>query len=187
MPYAEPEQVRLMNTIWADTDGLHDDLTTTADLRDWLTATGNPVRGTPTRRDLDRARLLRDALRRLAASVTDDVRPAAQSPVVDHDEAITVINELAAGAPRDQLVMRNGRLTLTHDTAADSAAAALSTVATAAIHLFAGPNAETLHACLAPGCVRYFTKSHRHREWCSEACGNRVRAARHYRRVRTGS
>jgi len=27
-------------------------------------------------------------------------------------------------------------------------------------------------------------KNHPRREWCSAACGNRVRAARHYRRHR---
>ena len=36
---AEPVPVRLMNTVWADTSGIHDDLATTADLRDWLLAT----------------------------------------------------------------------------------------------------------------------------------------------------
>ena len=162
MPYVEPLPVRLMNTIWADTDGIHDDLST-SDPRD---------------------RLLRDALRRLAATVTDDTRPAAESAVVDRDEAIAVVNEFAADAPRDQLAMRDGHLTLTHDNAADSATARLADVATAAIQLFTGPDAEALRACLAPGCVRYFTKSHPRREWCSEGCGNRVRAARHYERIR---
>jgi predicted RNA-binding Zn ribbon-like protein len=162
MPYDEPEPVRLMNTIWADTDGIHDDLSTSE----------------------PRVRLLRDALRRLAAVVTDDTRHGAESAVVDRDEAIAVINEFAADAPRDQLAMRDGHLTLTHDIAADSERARLADVATAAIRLFTGPDAETLSACLAPGCVRYFTKSHPRREWCSEGCGNRVRAARHYERIR---
>jgi predicted RNA-binding Zn ribbon-like protein len=162
MPYVEPEPVRLMNTIWADTDGIHDDLTTSE----------------------PRARLLRDALRRLAAAVTDDTRHGAESAVADRDEAMAVINEFAAVAPRDQLALRDGRLTLTHEIAADSARARLAELATAAIRLFTGPDAETLHACLAPGCVRYFTKSHPRREWCSEGCGNRVRAARHYERIR---
>ena len=36
---AEPVPVRLMNTIWADTSGIHDDLVTTADDRDRLLAT----------------------------------------------------------------------------------------------------------------------------------------------------
>jgi hypothetical protein len=37
---AEPVPVRLMNTIWADTSGIHDDLTTSTDVRDWLLAIG---------------------------------------------------------------------------------------------------------------------------------------------------
>jgi CGNR zinc finger len=46
------------------------------------------------------------------------------------------------------------------------------------------PDATKLRACHAPGCVLYFVKSHPRRAWCSEACGNRARAARHYERVR---
>jgi predicted RNA-binding Zn ribbon-like protein len=61
---------------------------------------------------------------------------------------------------------------------------ALGAVAQDAIELLTGPEATTLRACHAPGCVLYFVKTHPRREWCSEACGNRVRAARHYRRVR---
>ena len=34
-----------------------------------------------------------------------------------------------------------------------------------------------VRACYAPGCVLYFMKTHPRREWCSVACGNRVRAA----------
>ncbi|WP_225993278.1 CGNR zinc finger domain-containing protein [Actinomadura rudentiformis] len=41
-----------------------------------------------------------------------------------------------------------------------------------------------LRACLAPGCVLYFLKNHPRREWCTAACGNRARGARHYRRHR---
>ena len=54
----------------------------------------------------------------------------------------------------------------------------------AAVRLFTGPERESLRACHAPGCVLYFVKSHPRREWCSVACGNRVRAARHYQRAR---
>lgn len=166
-----------MNTIWADTDGTHDDLMTTADVLAWL-----PTKTSCTRAELTWARLLRDALRRLAASVTDDARQDARSPVTDLDEAITVVNDLAAAAQPDQLAVHKDRLTLA--TLRATATAALADIAAEAIQLLAAPNAESLHACLAPGCVRYFTKSHPRREWCSEACGNRVRAARHYQRVR---
>ncbi len=185
---AEPVPVRLMNTIWADTYGIHDDLTTTDDVRDWLLATEVSDRvKTGTRQELERARLLRDALRRLAAFVSDDPRQAAQSPLIELDEAIATVNALAADAPRDLLALRQGRLTLADDTAASPMTAALGKVATDAVHLFTGPDALRLRACQAPGCVLYFVKSHARREWCSEACGNRVRAARHYQRIRVKS
>jgi predicted RNA-binding Zn ribbon-like protein len=63
-----------------------------------------------------------------------------------------------------------------------SARATLAAVATEAIDLLTGPDAQLLRACHAPGCVIYFVKDHSRREWCSTACGNRVRAARHYSR-----
>ena len=182
---AEPVPVRLMNTIWADTSGIHDDLTTSADVRDWLSATGVSDRiATCSRGELQRARLLRDALRRLADFLTDVPRPAAQSPLTDLDEAMTAVNTLTADTQPDRLTLRQGRLTLAEDTAVSSATTALAQVATDAVHLLTGPDAPQLRACRAPGCVLYFMKSHPRREWCSEACGNRVRAARHYQRIR---
>ena len=185
---AEPVPVRLMNTIWADTSGIHDDLTTTGDVRDWLLATEVSDRvKTGTRQELERARLLRDALRRLAAFLTNDPRQAAQSPLIDLDEAIAAVNAMAAEAPRDLLALRQGRLTLADDTTVSTMTAALATVATDAVHLFTGPGGLRVRACQAPGCVLYFVKSHARREWCSEACGNRVRAARHYQRIRSKS
>jgi predicted RNA-binding Zn ribbon-like protein len=53
--------------------------------------------------------------------------------------------------------------------------------------LMAGENPVGLRACYAPGCVLYFVNSHPRREWCSTACGNRARAARHYQRHHTTS
>jgi predicted RNA-binding Zn ribbon-like protein len=182
---SEPVPVRLMNTIWADASGPQDDLTTTADVGDWLLATGVSDRITrPSRHELERARLLRDALRRLAAFVTNDTRHAARSPLADLDEAIAAVNALAADAPTNLLALHQGQLTVAGDRAVSPATLALAAVATDAVHLLTGPNATQLRACQAPGCVLYFVKSHPRREWCSEACGNRVRAARHYQRSR---
>ncbi|HXL91073.1 MAG TPA: CGNR zinc finger domain-containing protein [Streptosporangiaceae bacterium] len=62
--------------------------------------------------------------------------------------------------------------------------AGLAGVARNSIDILAGDGAATLRACHAPGCVLYFIKAHPRREWCSIACGNRVRAARHYQRTR---
>lgn len=60
----------------------------------------------------------------------------------------------------------------------------LATITAEAVELFTGERHSRLRACYAPGCVLYFVKDHPRREWCSAACGNRARAARHYRRHR---
>jgi predicted RNA-binding Zn ribbon-like protein len=182
----EPAPVRLMNTIWADRAGVHDDLRTTSDLADWLVAIGatdSPVR--VTRDDLARARRLRDALRRIAALCTDDTRLAAASAVEDIDVAIAEINSLVAACPpTPRLALLDGQLVGDTATVGPLVTRALTAVAGEAIELFTGADSPKLRACQAPGCVLYFVRDHPRREWCSTACGNRARAARHYRRHR---
>jgi predicted RNA-binding Zn ribbon-like protein len=185
----EPAAVRLMNTIWADRAGVHDDLRTTRDLADWLvaiSATDGPVR--VTKDDVARARRLRDALRRLAALCTDDTRVAAASEVEDIDVAIGEINSLVAVCPpTPRLALLDGRLIGDTATIGPPVTRALTAVASEAVELFTGADSPQLRACQAPGCVLYFLREHPRREWCSTACGNRARAARHYRRHRRGA
>jgi predicted RNA-binding Zn ribbon-like protein len=61
---------------------------------------------------------------------------------------------------------------------------ALSAVAEAAVRLFGGSDRPAIRACPGPACVLYFVRDHPRREWCSAACGNRARVARHYQRHR---
>ncbi len=183
----EPTPVRLMNTIWADASGVHDDLMTQAALRDWLVAVGYAdadAPGEPGSHELTSARRLRDSLRRLAAFCTDDSRPAAQSPVRSVREAVQTVNAALPHLPRPQLAFRDGKLQRENATPASATTVALAEIAHDAIELLTDPTATKLRACHATRCVLYFVKSHHRREWCSQACGNRVRAARHYQRVR---
>jgi predicted RNA-binding Zn ribbon-like protein len=53
-----------------------------------------------------------------------------------------------------------------------------------AIALITGPGRDRLHHCSAPGCVLAFLGADPRRRWCCDACGNRARQARHYRRTR---
>ncbi|GAA0395332.1 CGNR zinc finger domain-containing protein [Microbispora corallina] len=69
---------------------------------------------------------------------------------------------------------------------AEESARIRAALAAAAIDLLAGPRREQIRACPAPRCVLYFVKEHPRQEWCSVACGNRARAARHYRQHKTG-
>jgi predicted RNA-binding Zn ribbon-like protein len=183
----EPAPVRMMNTIWADTTGVHDDLTTPAALRNWVALVNDQdadALDDPGLDELAEARALRDSLRRLAAFGTDDPRPAAQSPVDTVDEAVAAVNEAVAHRPHTQLTVRDGQLRRDNPPHASPTRTALAELAHNAIDLLTGPTAAKLRACQAPGCVLYFVKTHPRREWCSEACGNRTRAARHYQRIR---
>jgi predicted RNA-binding Zn ribbon-like protein len=184
----EPAPVRLMNTIWADTAGVHDDLTTPAALHDWLVTVNHryaaDALGDPRPDELAEAKLLRDSIRRLAAFCTDDPRPAAQSPVDSVDTAVAAANRAITQLPHTQLVMLGGRLQSDRPAPTSPTRVALAELAHDSIDMLTGPSATKLRACHAPGCVRYFVRSHPRREWCTETCGNRARAARHYRRIR---
>lgn len=172
----EPRPVLLMNTVWANRSRLHDDLTTVGGLRDFL--------GVPADQgDLEAFRTLRQALRDLAGVLTEDTRAVAQDR--DLERAVAEVNRAARSARQwPQLVVRDGQLLRDNKSEGSLALQSLGSIATEAVELFTGENRVSLRACYAPGCVLYFVKDHPRREWCSPSCGNRVRAARHYRRNR---
>ncbi|WP_406632129.1 CGNR zinc finger domain-containing protein [Amycolatopsis sp. WGS_07] len=175
--------VRLMATVWADTSGLHDDLETRENLDAWLDAVGID-RGArhSSAAELALARRLRAAVRRLAAQVTADDR---QPATVSLDTALADLNDLVTHLPVPQLTLVSGELRETSSRDASAVVTGLARVARESIALLGGPDAAKLRACYAPGCVLYFMKTHPRREWCSVACGNRARAARHYEKVRS--
>jgi predicted RNA-binding Zn ribbon-like protein len=176
----EPGPVRLMATIWADTEGRHDDLENPSDVDDWLEAIGvDRHRAATSAAEFRHARELRDSLRRLAAFVTGDDRPAAAEDL-GLDEAVGIVNAAAAERPVARLQPDGEALALSTET---SIRGALAAVAAEGQRLLA-EDRESLRACHAPGCVLYFVRTHHRREWCSVACGNRARAARHYRAIR---
>ena len=181
----EPLPVRLMSTIWAGQDGGHDDFQATADVDAWLDAVGLDRAGARTTADeLSRACGLRDAVRRLAAQLTADTRGVDGAEAVDVADAVDQVNSAAAALPRPCLTLRNGRLGRGAAGPASPVTAGLARVAEQSIDLLTGPDAGRLRACYAPGCVLYFIAAHPRRAWCSVACGNRARAARHYEKVR---
>ncbi|MER7245551.1 ABATE domain-containing protein [Kribbella sp. NPDC000426] len=185
---SEPLVVELMNTVNFGVGGTDDELEGVAGVVAWLRTVGDrisaeagrPVDG-PDQLDAVQARRfrdLRDAVRKLAADVTDDPRPAT-APELTRQRAINTVNELARAWP--ELVWPDdGRPARSFRTSRTSSDLAVSLIAHQAVELFAGPGRERLRACLAPGCLLFFFKRSTRREWCSPACGNRARVARHY-------
>src|SRR3954451_11235443 len=181
----EPFPVELMNTIWADRDGVYDQLRDPdSALRWWRAVEGHQSVETWGPDEVHALRRVRDAVRRLAAEVTDDARPAARSAIRDRETAIAVLNKASARAPSwSELIWpaddEPRRVTRSRS---DAAVAAVAAVADEAVGFFAGHLRLELRACQAPGCVLYFVRDHPRRQWCSATCGNRARVARHYQR-----
>ena len=179
----EPLAIELHNTIYAANgvgiDGLSDAAGATA----WLDglATRLPQDGSARRRlpALDELVALRSVVREaLAAAVSGE--PASRA-------ALDAINASSARAPRSPVAAwqpRGAPLAETDVHGATRADVILAALAADAIELLTGPHRANLRACGAPGCVLMFLKDHPRREWCSNACGNRARQARHYRRAR---
>ena len=190
----DPLPVELMNTVWTDRDGVHDALDDPGGAAEWLRA----IAGHTDWPDGDREsmamsdsgplagdlRRLRNALRRLGAEATADPRPAEPADVPDLRAAVNDVNAAAAAYPSWSALTwpANAAPTREVHAAAPGSNAVVSAIAEQAIALFGTGERNKLRACLAPGCTLYFVKNHPRREWCSAACGNRARVARHYRR-----
>jgi len=100
----------------------------------------------------------------------------------DVEAALTVINECSSAAPVGHLVLVDGQVQWRDATPGSTVEDAMAAVATAATAVLLGPDATRLRACHGPRCFLYVTQDHPRRQWCSSACGNGARAARHYRR-----
>lgn len=97
-------------------------------------------------------------------------------------EALERVNLASLGGPvAPQLELGdNGQLRLaTGRPDPDDLPALLAAVAHSAIELVANHEENPLHVCTAPSCGMFFVGR---RRWCCAACGNRARAARHYKR-----
>ena len=190
----EPAPLALVNTIWIDRNDVHDALADVADMQTWVRAIGEQrglIPGIGNDDALPASAVthligLRDALRRLAAEHTKDLRALGQSPVPDVRTATSIVNTASAMTAVWPELQPDGRTLMRRDVAAGvSFADALTTViAQQAIYLVTSPQWDALRPCVAPGCAYFFMKTHR-QQWCSALCGNRARVARHAQRHRT--
>lgn len=189
----EPRTVRLMNTIWADRASVHDVLSSPEGLRAWLDVVDLGVSSDRlTAADRDMAVALRDALRTIATWVAareeDDPAPRTDGVPVSAsaaDDAIARLNHFVLLAPDlPRLARHSDELRIHSRERQPGVPRAVSVLAAEAVRWFGGEESVRLRACRAPGCVLFFTRGHPRRLWCSPACGNRARVARHYDRHR---
>ncbi|WP_040860057.1 CGNR zinc finger domain-containing protein [Nocardia niigatensis] len=185
----DPLALRLANTIRATSRGLTDAFGTRESTREWLVANAANVGAyldleayLPT--EDERAALveLRQHVRALFAEYVAPEPPSSADAAVlpPFPDALAAVNRAAAPALRLLAWDDTGPHAEPRLLTSDDLGTVMAGLADATIEFFSGPEAAQIRTCPAPRCVRYFLKSHPRQEWCSVACGNRARAARHY-------
>lgn len=126
-----------------------------------------------------------ESLRLLRAAVDRLLRAAASGEQPPPDALDELNDRSAAAAASPQLNWpADGRPRMWLSTPAGGDAAVLGAIARSAIDLLSGPDRSRLRVCEAHSCDRIFLATTPRRRWCSAACGNRVRVARHAARYR---
>jgi predicted RNA-binding Zn ribbon-like protein len=178
----EPLAIELHNTIYAANAMQIDGLAEPASAVAWIDALDErlPDGGSARRRlpALDELVALRTVVREaLAGAASGEQVPRA---------TLEALNAFSARAPRSPVAVwrpHGAPLAAGDVHGATRADVILAALAADAIGLLTGPHRGDLRACGAPGCVLMFLKDHPRRAWCSNACGNRARQARHYARA----
>lgn len=171
---AEHCSLALVNTEFELPGGPYEGLPDGAAAGRWLRERGLGPVGSVTQAELRRLRLLREATRAVFSAHIAGERPEGQALECFNDAlaAAPGVSELAWSATGPQLAVRKRPGTRME--------AVLTQLAEDGADLLTGALAAKLSACGAQGCTRLFIRSHAARRWCSDRCGNRVRAARHY-------
>ena len=172
----EPLAVEFANTWHAVRGKERESVGTPSELSAWLHEHHLPA--DPDEPAVQDFTALRDAIRSLLHATAEG------EPLPE--EAKATLNEASEQAPRWPVLAGTAEsgYAVIEVASADPLPAAQARIARDAIALLGGPLRADLRACQAPGCVQYFVKDHPRREWCSAACGNRARVARHYTKIK---
>ncbi len=129
---------------------------------------------------VQQALAFRALLRRMAEQITTDHDVA--------DAVLDAINQSLRQRQGHQVLRRSAADYTLFTQYHQSAAGLLTSIAASAADLLAQSDLGRVHKCENPQCILYFydTSKNHARRWCSmEACGNRAKAAAHYRKTRT--
>jgi len=96
--------------------------------------------------------------------------------------AISAVNRASARCPTYPEIGAGGRVQAVAMNQ-DPFDAFCGLVARSTIEVISGPEREALAVCRAPSCGMPFLRQHGRQRWCSDACGNRARVARHTARA----
>jgi len=195
--FGQQVAVDLVNTLWAYAGETFDALATVEVADRWLIAVGgNPLgdRGTLLQATGDEFSLrvrdeeFRAALQALRDQVRALLSAAARGEPVD-PALLYALSRTAAAAP-SRLVAGPGdgeRPQVRRVRAGPTAAVVLAALAEDALIMAADPATGTVLACGTAACLGLFVRDDPRRRYCSPACANRSRVARHYDRAKAST
>jgi predicted RNA-binding Zn ribbon-like protein len=173
-----PPAVDLANTVMVTPAGELDLLEDEGQLRAWIAAERGRIVGVEAASGrLPEVRALRETVRELLHARANGEPPP--------EKARRRVNAICASVPLRAVLTPEGRAVEEPD-ARDSYALFESTVSRSAVEL-ADRDEDRLSVCGAPSCGMLFLRDHPRQVWCSKACGNRARVARHAARRRRPS
>jgi predicted RNA-binding Zn ribbon-like protein len=165
-----PPAVDLANTVMVGPAGDRDLLASDDQLEAWVGAERGRIAGVEAVSGrLAEVRDLRESVRALLHARARGERPP--------EGARRRINAISASVPVRATLTPDGRA-VAEPHAPDPYALFEATVARSAIEL-ADRDEQLLRVCEAPSCGMLFLRDHPRQVWCSQACGNRARVARH--------
>ena len=151
-----------------------------ADVMRWAQQAGYAITGKCQSEELETVRKMRAALRELFQAAIEERLPPQQ--------ALTTVNRHLAENGTHQILQLNtssGALTLEPNLKAIDLFALLAKLAYEGAQLLTAPAVSNIKSCSNPNCLLVFldTSRTRKRRWCSmDICGNRAKAAKHYRK-----
>jgi predicted RNA-binding Zn ribbon-like protein len=172
-----PVAVDVVNTVIPSGSGSVDILAEEEKLEAWLDKQRHrlPV--------VEAARGRLSELRELRTVVRDLLYAAAEDQPLPA-KAIAVLNEASAAAPYFPILQRAG-LSELQEVNDDPFAVFRASIARSAIQLVSTDERKRLSVCHAPSCGLLFMRGRPGQTWCTTACGNRARVARHAARAHT--
>jgi predicted RNA-binding Zn ribbon-like protein len=166
-----PLALDFANTVWpARRRGPIDVVATTSDLRVWLDRAAIAATTQDLEDRLDDLRGLRTAVRRLLSAASKrDVVPR---------RAMEIVNLFAAEAPEVRQLVPDGKRSrvVSEVLSEDPASLLFGRIALSTMEVL---TAMSIGVCPAPSCGLFFVVERAGQVWCSNACGNRARVARH--------
>jgi predicted RNA-binding Zn ribbon-like protein len=171
--------VDFANSVACPSCRVADALSSSKEFERWVRARPNLPAGKFRPRDVEAMRRFRVDVRALLGASVDRTSPPAPSL-----GRVNSARRRALG--RNDLMWHGGEwMVMERETSSPTSERIAGAVAQSVVELLAGPDRSKLRACRGPGCNHFLLARKPQQIWCSPTgCGNRVRVARHWRKVK---